>query len=199
MPLQYVLNASAPPPNLDVTSYHWWEGGLFSEAQLADVHALAATLPYRDSLAGGVVNTDVRISRVKWIEPTPDRAWLFDRLFYYARLANERQYHFALHSAKSLQYTVYTAENQGKYDWHLDVGKNDISRRKLSAVVLLSDPSEFDGGELQIMTSKDPKTVPLKRGSIVFFPSFLLHRVTPVTRGERRSLVFWVEGPTSLA
>ena len=94
---------------------------------------------------------------------------------------------------------MYTAENQGKYDWHLDVGKDDISRRKLSAVVLLSDPSEFDGGELQIMTSKDPKTVPLKRGSIVFFPSFLLHRVTPVTRGERRSLVFWVEGPTSLA
>ena len=72
--------------------------------------------------------------------------------------------------------------------------KGTNSLRKLSAVLLLTDPSEFEGGELQIFTSNQPRTVPLKKGSIVFFPSFFLHRVTEVTKGNRQTLVLWIGG-----
>ena len=66
--------------------------------------------------------------------------------------------------------------------------------RKLSAVLLLTDPSEFEGGVLQIFTSVQPQDVPLKKGSIVFFPSFFLHRVTQLTKGKRQTLVVWLGG-----
>jgi PKHD-type hydroxylase len=79
------------------------------------------------------------------------------------------------------------------YGWHQDFG-GGISR-KLSMAVQLSDPSEYDGGALQVMTSGEPQSIPKKRGMIAVFPSYILHQVTPVTRGSRQSLVAWVSGP----
>jgi PKHD-type hydroxylase len=68
--------------------------------------------------------------------------------------------------------------------------------RKLSMAMLLSDPSEFEGGEFQVKTtSDDVQTLEVKKGRAWFFPSYMLHRVTPVTKGVRRSLVLWVGGP----
>ena len=63
-------------------------------------------------------------------------------------------------------------------------------------VLMLSDPSEFEGGQLEIKTDSDnPITLEQKRGRAWFFPSYVLHRVTPVTKGTRRSLVLWIGGP----
>jgi len=103
-------------------------------------------------------------------------------------------YRFSLSEfAEPIQYTVYDSEDQGYYDWHLDMG-HEKARRKLSLVCQLSDPSEYEGGELQIHTGDI--LVPEKdKGNVVVFPSYMLHRVTPVTKGVRRSLVMWVEGP----
>ena len=90
--------------------------------------------------------------------------------------------------------------NQNYYDWHVDIGPTFASYRKLSMVIQLSNPEEYEGGDLQIF---DPivsdenfpyKSVPKKKGSIIVFPSFLPHRVTPVTGGIRKSLVWWVGG-----
>jgi PKHD-type hydroxylase len=68
------------------------------------------------------------------------------------------------------------------------------ARRKLSLVCQLSDPSEYEGGELQINTG-EIFTPEKQKGTVILFPSYLLHRVTPVTKGTRRSLVLWIEGP----
>jgi PKHD-type hydroxylase len=61
--------------------------------------------------------------------------------------------------------------------------------------VQLADPSEYEGGNLQVMTSGQPQTVRKQRGLIAVFPSYVLHQVTPVTQGSRQSLVAWVSGP----
>jgi PKHD-type hydroxylase len=101
---------------------------------------------------------------------------------------------FDVHSiVDSIQYTEYPHGN-GHYDWHIDIGPASINHRKISIVVQLSDPEEYEGGELEIWSGATPVTIPKKKGNIVIFPSFLMHRVTPVTKGLRKSLVLWVGG-----
>ena len=90
------------------------------------------------------------------------------------------------------QYTEY--ETNGYYDWHFDTNVHTIGDkiRKISMTLLLNDPSEFEGGDLQLMGPG--KTVPLKQGHAIIFASFLNHRVNPVKRGIRQSLVVWFGG-----
>lgn len=74
-------------------------------------------------------------------------------------------------------------------------GRRDHTTRKISVVVILNDPGEFDGGELVLTTSHVEGVVEPQRGMVVVFPSFILHKVNPVTRGERWSATAWIEGP----
>jgi PKHD-type hydroxylase len=78
------------------------------------------------------------------------------------------------------------------YAWHVDMGQDDLALRKLSVVVLLSEPEAYEGGDLQWMPDLGPCSRQL--GTVVIFPSFMPHRVTPVTSGERFVLVAWVHG-----
>jgi PKHD-type hydroxylase len=113
--------------------------------------------------------------------------------------ANRQFFHFDLTGCYELaQLGSYTQYDQGHYDWHTDtsLSASNTPYRKLSMSILLSDPSEFEGGEFQVKYGNDDiKLVEQKRGRAWFFPSWTLHRVTPVTRGIRRSLVLWVGGP----
>jgi PKHD-type hydroxylase len=115
-------------------------------------------------------------------------------------LANRSAFNFDITKIESCQYGVYKASNKGKYNWHMDtflpgVGTFD---RKISIVVQLTDPSEYEGGDLEfkgISLTDEVKNNFKNKGSVVAFPSFCIHRVTEVTKGVRKSLVFWVEGP----
>jgi PKHD-type hydroxylase len=80
------------------------------------------------------------------------------------------------------------------YKWHQDFGGSGASR-KLSVVLQLSDPSEYEGGELQILTSGQAISIQKKRGLITVFPAWTLHQVTPVVKGTRQTLVTWISGP----
>ena len=95
------------------------------------------------------------------------------------------------------QLGLCTGEQQSHYKWHTDSSAKDLNvPRKLSMVLLLSDPSEFEGGQLEIKATNDePIILEQKKGRAWFFPSYVLHRVTPVIRGTRRSMVLWVGGP----
>jgi PKHD-type hydroxylase len=111
---------------------------------------------------------------------------------------NRQYFHFDLTGFyEPMQLGVYTGDTGGHYGWHTDSSSQDSGvPRKLSMVLLLSEPSEFEGGEFQVKTTSDEaQTLELKRGRAWFFPSYTLHRVTPVTKGVRRSLVLWVGGP----
>ena len=115
---------------------------------------------------------------------------------------------------ESIQFTVYNAPD-GHYTWHQDCydknhkdykAEKDIysKQRKVSIVCNITDPSEYEGGQLEIV---DPSKAPddpeeeriikisKERGQVCVFPSFLYHRVTPITKGTRYSLVCWLRGP----
>jgi PKHD-type hydroxylase len=81
------------------------------------------------------------------------------------------------------------------FNWHLDFGAGEISARKLSMTIQLSDPDEYEGGDLQFMINEKIVTAPREKGTLIIFPSFMIHRVTPIIRGTRQSIVGWVSGP----
>jgi PKHD-type hydroxylase len=103
---------------------------------------------------------------------------------------------YELTTQEATQIGRYKSADEGHYDWHMDsFPPKDGVQRKLSISILLSDPSEFEGGELQFKGIEDRKIL-VKQGSIVVFPSFIEHKVTPVTKGVRYSAVTWVLGPS---
>ena len=111
-----------------------------------------------------------------------------------------QKFRYNLSYIEPLQYTMYHGTDQGDfYDWHLDDSdhmKSNNLIRKLSFSILLTEPDvEHVGGNFQIKVNKDNSNIIMKKGSIVFFPSYVLHRVTPVTEGTRISLVGWINGP----
>lgn len=114
---------------------------------------------------------------------------------------NSASYKFDLFGiVDPFQYTVYDGGDKSHYDWHVDI-MNDQSKpfRKLSAVLQLSEPDEYDGGELEINyfgNQDKPVVVPKKKNLLVVFPSFFPHRVTPVTKGNRKTIVAWCCGNT---
>src|SRR5262249_50398902 len=144
---------------------------------------------------------DRRISHIHPLAPDPTNEWIYRKLTALAELCNQANYGFRLVAPGSaLQLTEYATGEF--YEWHQDIGAGRACPRKLSVSVLLSAPEDFTGGDLsfpdyiggldtqQIRTLSAPP-----RGTAIFFPSYQPHRVTPVIRGLRRSLVGWFAGP----
>jgi hypothetical protein len=98
--------------------------------------------------------------------------------------------------AERAQVARYGAEQAAHFDWHSDIGAGALAaRRKLTMVVQLSDPASYAGGVLEVWPDGHVREALRSRGTAAVFPSFLLHRVTPVTAGERWSLTIWAHGP----
>ena len=137
--------------------------------------------------------SDYRISDISWLDDNPQTSWIYQKIADYAKIANKEMWNFDIWDFHdSLQYTTYYGDG-GHYDWHADLGPG-ISNRKLSVVLQLSDPKDYVGGELQMNTGGGITSVAKEYGSLCFFPSFVLHRVTPLTSGTRTSLVTWLCG-----
>ena len=191
--MQYVLT----PHARQIEPYVWWEGA-FTEQELNWLQTKAKEATQDAFVGGGQdvggVNPSIRRSQVSWLSNTPDTRWVFEKLGFVASRLNANWFWFDLTGfGEPLQLTHYDQSENGMYGWHQDYG-GGISR-KLSLVLQLSDPSEYEGGNLQIKTGPEPQTVRKQRGLIAAFPSYVLHQVTPVTQGNRQSLVAWVSGP----
>ena len=138
---------------------------------------------------------DHRRSKVRWVS---GEHGLRDIMLKYVVQANTEFCADIHHLISELQFTEYDAEYQGKYDLHHDIDWNADKPydRKLSIVIQLTDPNEYEGGELSFSEVESPKQEDLKKqGTIIVFPSYLQHSVSPVTSGVRHSLVSWVWGP----
>jgi PKHD-type hydroxylase len=153
--------------------------------------------PMKAEVTGGKDNIDhVRITRVAWIENRPQIAWLHERLTAMVMEMNAQCYRYDLYGLKeSFQYTVYEGSEGGYYGWHVDMGEQRYEPRKISLSLQLSDPSDYEGGDLVLEAGHGPLRAPKERGTLIAFPSYVLHRVVPVTAGIRKSLVIWVAGP----
>lgn len=143
---------------------------------------------------------EVRSSKVAWLRRDDANYQIFDKFNTIIQVVNDRFYNFNLNGYEMIQYTTYNENDKGEYKWHMDASVQEPivdngMHRKLSMTFLLND--DFEGGEFQLNTGRQefPETVPCRKGRAIFFPSFMLHRVTPVTKGTRRSLVIWVIGP----
>ena len=134
-----------------------------------------------------------RKSNVSWLWGS-DISWLFRKLTDACLYVNKHEFHFDLIGlGEGLQFTQYKPPG-GKYGVHTDSGPGSAAR-KISFVVQLSNPEDYEGGELRLHYSDNPLVIPKRLGSICFFPSYVLHEVMEVTQGERFSLVGWATGP----
>lgn len=126
---------------------------------------------------------------------TKDTEWFFELICGVAERATEEAYGIELSGiTRAPQYVEYR-EGWGEFGWHNDYSHGlPQAPRKLTVILQLSDPTDYEGGLLQVM-GNDIETMPRERGSIIVFPSILVHRVTPVTSGIRRALVSWIAGP----
>ncbi len=110
------------------------------------------------------------------------------------RQVNEQNYQMDLAGfTEPLQVAEYAPGQY--YDWHLDLGGGRISIRKLSFIVQLADPADYEGGAVEVMFSREASAMTRARGAVIVFPAYILHRVQEVTAGSRRSLVGWIGGP----
>lgn len=186
----------APSPH-EAEPFAFWEGG-FSESQTHQICEIGEKLLPQVAVVGeGRVDNQIRRSRTSWISSTDESVWIYDKLAWIIRQLNGQFFQFDIQGFREdLQYTVYNGAEEGHYDFHVDSGFNiDRSPRKLSLVLQLSSPEEYEGGELEIWTGSTPFVAKKDRGVLYVFPSYVLHRVTPVTKGTRRSLVAWLSGP----
>lgn len=144
--------------------------------------------------SGQAERHDIRSSNLVFISPDNDNKWLFDRLAQAAVENNNYYYHFdVLGFHEELQLASYDQSHH--FDWHMDLGPGPTSTRKLSLSIQLSDPATYEGGDLQFMINNQIHTAPRTMGTLIVFPSYLMHRVTPIQSGNRMSVVGWVTGP----
>ena len=142
---------------------------------------------------GGGTNTNKRVTTISWI-PFKEMSHMYIDLNNFIQKANENHFGFDdIRITEPAQFTEYP--EGGFYDWHMDcdvIMEHEPPVRKISMTLLLNDPSEFEGGDLELMGPG--KFAELKQGHAIIFASFLNHKVNPVTRGIRQSLVVWFGG-----
>lgn len=149
---------------------------------------------------------EVRKSKISWFEreehPTLDI--LFNKLNYVIEKINDDYYNYELNGYSHIQYTTYNGDELGHYNYHVDMqlgaGLQEShlmvgDTRKLSLSLILSDSESYKGGKFTMKIDEIEYELEQRRGRIILFPSFLLHKVHPVTKGIRKSIVAWVEGP----
>lgn len=170
---------------------------LFSQAELDALarHCDALVLE-QAGLSGSDQNT-IRQTRVAWVMREPATEAFYRRMEEVVLALNARFFRFDLSQLVTFQYAVY--DGGGHFDWHKDYGRAygepGQEPRKLTLSLQLSDGADYDGCDLEVRGGNEIDTAPRERGVLVAFPANVLHRVTPLTRGVRKSLVIWAAGP----
>lgn len=182
--------------NLDFVDYVWYKN-LFNEVEVKNILSLWDSNLVKEAEVNAdntrITRDDLRKSEVMFIAPSGNE-WVYDKLSAASIQANSNRYKFEITGFQTeLQLASYGP--QQFFEWHMDFGTGNVSNRKLSISVQLSDPDEYEGGELQFMINQNIFTATKEKGTAIIFPSFGLHRVTPVTKGVRKSIVGWISGP----
>ena len=175
----------------------------FTPDECKSILEMGLQLPSKEAKLGpdGLAQHDNwRKSNIRFIEKQHTQfEWLFDRMWKMAIQANDEWFNFHLSKIDYMQLAEYDSAYQGEYKKHHDVFwmNNDPKyHRKLTAVVQLTDPSEYEGGNFEVYCDEHPNKDEIRTlGTTIFIPSFLDHQATPVTSGVRYSLACWFDGP----
>jgi len=182
-------------PPKENTNWTWREN-IFTGGELDRIVAQCSELKAESGIVGNVGVDGYRTCEIAWV-PTddPEFDWIYATLAPVVQQVNSEYFNFDLTHIMPLQFTKYEATNGGHYNAHRDLGYM-APNRKLSFSLQLRDPYGHEGGVLQFPYNRtEPEQAPRARGKIIFFPSYMLHEVTPLTKGVRYSLVGWVAGP----
>jgi|TARA_B110000858_G_C17542304_1_gene354152 PKHD-type hydroxylase len=188
-------------------NYSWWNYPEKVEPDyIDDIITRCDKVPKFEGRVGAVrsdntdLNKSLRNSKIAFLDRYEHQD-IFNLMQNLAVQANNEAYGFDINTLELAQFTTYKGKDKGKYDWHNDiawVSPNNMYHRKVSIIIQLSDPSNYEGGEFEMEDanfSEQDKIDLAKKGSVITFPSFINHRVKPVTKGTRMSLVGWMLGP----
>lgn len=188
----------APPVNNSLTTKFYQFFDLLTVEECAKIVEMADGLELGDgTLGAGADETEQRLDKSYRDVQTnafPIKAstrWIYDKIRDGVLEANDTCWNFDISGIyEGVQYLEYTEE--GHYDWHFDVGVRSSSCRKLTCIVQLSSPDDYEGCDVEIYGGG---VIPKEQGSAVVFPSYLYHKVFPLTSGVRRCAVAWIMGP----
>jgi PKHD-type hydroxylase len=196
---------------MNIKPFYVYQKAAFPADFCAKVIEMGNSLPRRtgDSLGhGDGARDDVKIRSTErgFFPREPDYLWIYEHVLQFVNAANKQYWKFRIGDTELFQYGVY---NTGQfYSWHVDQFSEPYKEphpsagltRKLSITVQLDDGNDYEGGDFEMREPCDYDKIQRvdgirARGSLIVFPSFVMHRVTPVTKGTRRSLVGWILGP----
>jgi PKHD-type hydroxylase len=176
--------------------FAWWENA-FTEEELDFLQSRAKEGQEKAAVGHNNLDRSLRRASLSWLNNGPEFEWVFAKLSHVVSSLNSQFFRYDLEGfGEPFQLANYSSSEKGGYGWHMDqAGNFNRPCRKLSLVLQLSEPESYEGGSLQLKFGEQEETIERKRGLIVAFPSWVLHRVTPVVGGNRQSLVSWVSGP----
>jgi PKHD-type hydroxylase len=174
-------------------------GNIFTRAECDEIVRIGQTLftKHEAILQDQLAEVSIRKGHVSWINPEVEAThWIYQKLTDAVIAVNKGNWQFDLDYIENLQFTMYD-EPLDTYDVHIDMLMTTGAQlpRKLSFSLQLTDSAEYEGCDLELIAGPKSFMAPREQGSITFFPSVLLHKVTPITNGKRYSLVGWVAGP----
>ena len=176
---------------LDKINLYAFCNNAFSEKECENIVDIAKTKGLIKGTTSG--KTDARDSQISWLYPSDGMDWVFRKVTDIILDLNKQFFQFDLFGInEGFQFTNYQAPS-GKYGKHIDRGMNMLVR-KLSISIQLTNPKEYEGGELYLYDGEKGIVMDKAQGTLIVFPSYVLHEVMPVTKGERNSLVTWVTG-----
>jgi PKHD-type hydroxylase len=188
------------PPINDLSMTPWYNFPLaFTPEECDAIIRMGDNLDLRSGSVGTSpdeyqVATAVRNVKTDMIPYNPQTAWAYDKVRDLVVEANNAAYKYDISGIpEGLQFLEYNGE--GHYHWHIDTGQTQASRRKLTVIIQLSDPEDYEGCNIELFPYTGNQAVARARGNMIVFPSFWHHRVTPLLSGCRRCVVAWIQGP----
>lgn len=178
---------------------HWDRA--FTPEEVEKIREIEDLQSFQKGTVGGYKDQDdllaARNSDVSFFNHDENTDWLYQKISNMIGQANRDHFLYNVDDFGPIQYTKYQID--GHYTWHWDVFFGwQKNTRKISVVIMLNDPDDYEGGEFEICTNgnlDDIRSIKPLKGDALFFASWMPHRVKPVTSGERNTLVTWVTGP----
>jgi 2OG-Fe(II) oxygenase superfamily len=160
-------------------------------------HAYPTSASIGGSPDSSKISREIRSANIFVLENDDENKWIYEKIANVISVVNTLHFDYDIigitHGIQLIEYRA-DSQIQGHYNWHVDSGNGDAVYRKISLTVQLSDPSDYEDCELIINNHGTEVVGTKQRGSVHLFPSYMTHKVTPVTKGVRYALVIWIHG-----